>query len=1048
MPPPSDQNDLRNKILGMGEFSMRKSYYPVLQERIQELALYKTLLNEAHDAIGLVDLTTFRFVDLNNSGRKWFAASPDEPLPLLTAMFAPEISDEIQRWRQAIDNGGERVLRLTAKINDLGKNNSAIYADLNLSYVHYDNCDYAVAVLRDVTERRQAEINLRDSEQRYKGLVSSVPIGICVVAKRVIIEVNQRFCDIIGYTREELIGQSTAMLYLDDDTFRRTGPLITEIMKQNNDNNLLEMSWKRKDGRIIDSLITFSLLKEDDPEAGIIHSVMDITDRKQAEKALLASENTLKSIVNAAPVGIILAHNRIIKEVNPKLCEITGYSRNELLEETSRKFYLNDEQFESVGRQIYINNQPAGSAQQVNTQWRHKDGHIIDIAIYLTPHSGTEKISGTTFIIMDVTEQKKAEEALKASESKLKSIISAVPTGIGVVENRVFLEANTQMCELSGYSRDELLGQNSRMLYVSQEEYERVGKQFYSQFSKGANVIATDEVHWIRKDGTPIDVLMSLTPVDPNRPNGPVTFSLLDITARKKAEAALKTSEENLRITLNSIGDAVIASDCAGRITRLNPVAANLTGWNVEDAIGQPIEKVFSIINGESRAPLESPIHKVIETGQVQGLMENTVLVARDGREFNIADSGAPIRNDRGEITGMVLVFHDITRQYELEEKLRQAQKMESIGKLAGGVAHDFNNMLTGIMASADLLTRRIDPNNAGAATLVGIIRDSCQKAADLTQKLLAFARKAKLVSRPVEIHAAIGTAISLLERSIDRRIEIVSHFNAPQSTITGDPSQMANMFLNLGVNSRDAMPDGGVIMIETENIRLDSEQCKHFAFNLTPGTYLHIRFCDTGSGIPPEIINRIFEPFFTTKEVGKGSGLGLSAVYGAIQEHNGAIEVESSMGKGTSFDIYLPCSNSVAIVEQKTEAFPQGHGCILIIDDEELVRYTAKEIMEEIGFSVFMASDGLDGLEKYKAHQNEIDLVILDMIMPKMNGRECFVELRKLNPKVKVVISTGYISDRTTNAAYPDGAAGFIRKPFTISELHKEINRALAAKA
>jgi|GEM_PF-2104950 len=1163
-----EQNELRRKILGMGEFSLRKSYYPMLQERLRELELYKTLLNEANDAIGMVDLDSFRFVDLNNSARQWFAVSLDEPLPVLTELFDAAAVAVIRQWREALNAGGDRVLKLTTQLRLQEEGIPGEYADLNLSHVRCDDCDYAVAVLRDVTEQRTTYDALQESERRYKRLVSAVPSGICLIADRVMLEINQRMCEITGYERDELIGHTTRHLYASEADFLDYGQRILAMLDQR-EVGAIEMYLIRKDGRRIETLMTFSPLDRQNLHRGIVYSVLDITGRMQAEQALRESENKLKSIINVAPVGIILAVRRIIKEANPRLCEITGYSREELLERSSRIFYFSEadfdqagdclygsgplrhdatelrwrhkdghaidvvlslafidphdpdqgvtfaimditdrklseqarresenklksivdvapvgiilavdrtlketnprlceitgysreellnrnarflyfseEDFEKAGQLVY-SERPDRNANMVELRWRHKDGHPIEVMLYFNPLDAADWSQGTTFIVMDITDKKDAEEALRASERMMRSILSSVPSGIGVVQNRIFHEANQRFCEITGYSREELLGQNTRIVYWAEKDYLAVKEDMYPQIRSGDAV--TGETRWRHKDGRRLDILLSLTLVDPAQPDGMVTFTALDITEQKEAEAALRASEENLRTTLNSIGDAVIASDCSGRITRLNPVATTLTGWPIEEALGQPLEAVFRIVDSETRQPVESPIRKVLASGQVHGLSDHTLLLARDGREFHIADSGAPIRNSQGEIIGMVLVFHDTTRQYELEEKLRQSQKMESIGKLAGGVAHDFNNMLTGIMASADLLSRRIGDANPGAITLVGIIRDSCQKAADLTQKLLAFARKAKLVSRPVEIHAAVGTAVSLLERSIDRRIEIVPHFTAEHSTITGDPSQITNLFLNLGVNARDAMPDGGIIMIETDNLYLDRARCAAFAFNLTPGLYLHIRVRDTGCGIPPEILGHIFEPFFTTKEVGKGSGLGLSAVYGAVQEHNGAIEVESEPGNGTIFDIYFPCIDGVPSPPAEEEPLPRGSGCILIIDDEELVRYTAQEILEEIGFQVIPAMDGLDGLEKYRQHQTEVTLVILDMIMPRMNGQECFAELRKLNPSVKVIISTGYVSDRTTNAAYPDGAMGFIRKPFTITELHREISRVMALES
>ena len=919
MAKPSDgaspgKQTLRDKILGFGETSLRKSYYPVLMERRQELERYNTLLNEAGDAIGLLELPSLRLVDLNRTGRRLLAVSPDEPLPTLTDLVDQAAKEAIMAWAgRVIDGISSGLLISTALLYEYEREQTVV--ELSLSHSRFGESDYGVVMLRDITEL------------------------------------------------------------------------------------------------------------------------------KLAEQALRQSENKLKSIIGSAPVGIGVFQHRIFQEANLCLCEMTGYRRHELIGNNSAMLYLNREEYERYGQEMYSRILQSGIAT-AELKWRRKDGSPIDILLSLTPIEPTRPDGENTFTVLDITARKQAEHALRQSESKLKSIIGAAPAGIGVVIDRVFQEANQYLCDLTGYSREELLGCNSRMLYADEAGYRWVARSMYPRIVNGG--IATAELKWRRKDGSLIDVSLNLTPVDVADPVGAVTFTVLDITDRKRAEKALLSSEESLRITLDSIGDAVIATDCGGRVTMINPVAVALTGFKAEDAVGKPLTEVFRIVNAETRIAMDSPVEKVIGSGKVVGLANHTVLLSGNGKEYQIADSGAPIRNDNGEIVGVVLVFRDVSSQYEMEEKLRQSEKMESIGKLAGGIAHDFNNMLTGIMASADLLGRRIGQHDEGMKNLVGIIKDSCHKAADLTQKLLAFARKARLVSRPVDIHTAINDATALLERSIDRRIEIVRHFTAKRSTVNGDPSQLANVFLNLGVNSRDAMPDGGVIMIETDNVSMTAERSTPLG-NLAPGEYVHIRFIDNGCGIAAEHLARIFEPFFTTKEVGKGSGLGLSAVYGAIQEHGGGLEVESAVGDGTTFELYLPCVEVVEAAPPDEEEYsPPCSGCVLVIDDEDLVRFTAREILQDNGFEVILAVDGIDGIEKFRQFRDKIDLVILDMIMPRMNGRECYIELLKLNPGLKIIVSTGYISDRNTNEHFTDGVAGFIRKPFTITELTREINRVM----
>jgi PAS domain S-box-containing protein len=515
-----------------------------------------------------------------------------------------------------------------------------------------------------------------------------------------------------------------------------------------------------------------------------------------------------------------------------------------------------------------------------------------------------------------------------------------------------------------------------------------------------------------------------------------------DMTDYRKVLDALSQSEENLRITLNSIGDAVIATDRNGVITRINPVALELTGVTLPEAIGQPLNKIFIKVKSSERRNPEDLIFSNANIRHFAALDNHSILISKDRKEYHIAESSSPIKDDNGKIVGSVLTFRDITLEHELENKLFQSRKMESIGQLAGGIAHDFNNMLTGILASADLLQKKIDLNES-TERLVSIIIDSATRAANLTQKLLAFAQKGKLISQPTCVHEIIKNATTMLSSSIDKRIDIKMALDADNSCVSGDPGQLTNMLLNLGVNSRDAMPEGGRIFISTRNVNL-SESCPQCGFTgLTPGNYLKLQFSDTGCGIPAEIRDRIFDPFVTSKPIGSGTGMGLAAVYGTVKDHSGAIEIENSSDKGTTFNIYLPLAeqNNIADspkVRDRSIATPERQECVLIIEDEEVVRLTAAEILHELGYKVITACDGIDGIEKYQANQEQINAVILDMVMPRMNGRECFQHLKKINPDAKILISSGFTSEEAMRNLNIDNAAGFLKKPFTVAELYE----------
>lgn len=512
----------------------------------------------------------------------------------------------------------------------------------------------------------------------------------------------------------------------------------------------------------------------------------------------------------------------------------------------------------------------------------------------------------------------------------------------------------------------------------------------------------------------------------------------LSVEERLQAEEARARDAENLRITLNSIGDAVIATDGQGIIRRMNPVAESLTGWPDEEAVGRPLGEVFSIRNALTNEPCRNPVDQVLESGEVIALANHTVLSSRDGNEYQIADSGAPIRNAKGEIVGVVLVFRDVTEQYRLENQLRQSEKLQAVGQLAGGIAHDFNNMLGGIIGAADLLNRRVNLEPKDKEYL-GLITHAAQSAADLTQKLLDFSRKGKSTSTPVNVHDTIHEAVAILERSIDRRVSVEMDLKAESSCIVGDPAQLQNAILNLGINARDAMPEGGTLTISSENILLRQADCDACASEIEPGEYLQISVRDTGAGIEPKVLDRIFEPFFTTKEEGEGTGLGLAAVYGTVQEHRGDIQVWSEPDRGTVFRICLPVEEGEASSQSRGSVGVSDFTCdatVLLVDDESVMRITAGQLLEEMGCTVLIASDGDEGLELYREKGEEIDLVILDMVMPKRNGSETFRAIRQLNCEARVILASGFARQANMSDLFDEGLAGFLKKPFHFREL------------
>lgn len=392
----------------------------------------------------------------------------------------------------------------------------------------------------------------------------------------------------------------------------------------------------------------------------------------------------------------------------------------------------------------------------------------------------------------------------------------------------------------------------------------------------------------------------------------------------------------------------------------------------------------------------------------------------------------------------LLIVFLDVTEQKRMEEQIRQTQKMDVIGQLAGGIAHDFNNMLTAILGSAELMSRHLK-DNFEALQLLGTIQQAANHSAELTGQLLAFSRKGQKNFMQIRVDTAIHEAISLLERTVDKRITLETRLVAKSSTITGDPALLQNALLNLGLNARDAMPEGGVIMFATANVELDPWYCETSTFNLTPGEYVEVSVSDTGIGMSREVAERIFEPFFTTKGAGKGTGLGLAAVYNTAKEHHGCINVYSEAGMGTVFKLYLPLSSGEGTVSAASAGLVQGAGGgVLLVDDEPLIRNVGRDLLQNIGYRVYLAEDGEQALDVYARNRENISLVILDMIMPRMGGKETLERLMERYPDVRVLIASGFHQDGNVDMLLHLGAKGFIQKPYSWTELCKAVADAI----
>lgn len=511
---------------------------------------------------------------------------------------------------------------------------------------------------------------------------------------------------------------------------------------------------------------------------------------------------------------------------------------------------------------------------------------------------------------------------------------------------------------------------------------------------------------------------------------------------RSQTHDALVKSEKRIRTIIDTAPMAITSTDLNGIIISCNQATLDLHGYSHEsELIGK---KALDFIAPEDKKKAEENILVTIDKGATKGIEYN--VIGKENKIIPIKLSASVIKNENNEITGFLAMAQDISHSKQMESQLRQSEKMQAIGQLAGGVAHDFNNQLSGIVGYADLLSEELS-NNPELSNYANNILLASKRAADLTTQLLAFARKGQYLYETIDLNQIIDEVVNILKRTINKNIKISKIYETQTSTIMGDPSQIQNAFLNIALNARDAMPNGGELIISSSPVQLDEEYCSKCSYEIVPGNYIVMCATDNGEGMTKKIQKKMFEPFFTTKEQGKGSGMGLASVYGTIKNHGGAINVYSEPGHGTSMKIYLPQSR----VETNTTTQKPAHyntatkeAHVLIVDDEDLILEVATSMLEKCGYKVSKCSNSKDAIKIYRENWKSINIVLLDMVMPIMNGREIFIEMKKTNPQIRSILSSGYTINEEVQQILNLGVMGFIQKPYKKAALSQKVSEIL----
>ena len=511
--------------------------------------------------------------------------------------------------------------------------------------------------------------------------------------------------------------------------------------------------------------------------------------------------------------------------------------------------------------------------------------------------------------------------------------------------------------------------------------------------------------------------------------------SMQETISQRQSE--LLQEKERLQVTLRSIGDGFITTDTFGKVTMINKVAEQLTGWSQKDAKDSDITDVFHIIDATSRKVSQNPVKYALETSSIVELADNTILVSRDGNERLINDSAAPIFDENSQIIGVVLVFCDITDKSRMEKHLQQSQKMDAISTLAGGIAHDFNNMLSVITGNISTALSDLNPKHE-LFELLTETYDGARKAESLTQQLLTFSKGGEPIKKAMNINKLVQESATFVISGTKTRLKL--DFDKQLMPAEIDSGQINQVISNLVINANHAMPQGGTITIQTNNFFFDDQN----KFSLQAGRYIKISINDQGMGIHEKDIPHVFEPFYTTKD--KGNGLGLAISYSIIKKHGGHMSVKSSYGNGATFNIYLPASESAVVETVEKSISHQGQGNVLILDDQVSILKMVAKMLKTMGYNATCTTDGFQTIESYlKAFQsgNAFDLVILDLTIPGgIGGKQTILELLKIDPNVKAVVSSGYANDPIMANYQKFGFWGIAPKPYTKAQLAEILSR------
>jgi len=804
---------------------------------------------------------------------------------------------------------------------------------------------------------------------------------------------------------------------------------------------LFETRVRRADGSSMWVRASSSTEQDEQGRACVIGVIQDITAHKQAELSLRQRENQLReseelfrATFDHAHIGVTLVstEGRFLR-VNPALCRMLGYSAEELTQLGFNDVtYPEDQQ---VGTEILVQALAGGPAHgEFGKRYLHKAGHIVwaHVATALV----TADLGRRRFFVAHIEDVTR----LRLSEERFRTVFATVPAALSIThaDDGRFVDANREFERTFGWSKAELVGRTSVEVGIWRDQ--RVRAEGLQSIGSG-HLAEIRELMFHRRDGDKRTVRSAAQLVDFGSERLLVS-AFLDVTEQRRAEHERLSAEQRYRELVDGVRDIVFALDPSGAITSLNPAFESITGMARADWIGRRFDELVHPDDAErARAELQAATSEgAKDTRPVR-------IKAADGG-YRMGEINVAPRFEQGKLTSLFGIGRDISERVNLEERLRQAMKMEAIGVLAGGVTHDFNNILGVILGYTALLLPKVDTDDPRRAQLLEI-QASTEHAVGLTRQLMAFSRRQVLQPKVVDLNEVVSRMGSMLCRLIGDDVRLSVAPLLGRAWVFADPGQLEQVLMNLAVNAREAMPSGGMLSIEIRRIELDLAAAA--GLGLGPGSYLRLLVRDTGEGMDKATQARIFEPFFTTKALGRGTGLGLATVFGIVQQSGGQIAVESERGRGATFSVWLPYSAQGATLTPAPPAPPLvelgGGETILVVEDDGRMRALVNTILRNAGYLVLEAQSGGDALLIVEQHSGVVDLVLTDVVMPLMSGDQLVERLAKSWPTVRAVFMSGN-PDKGAEEGRRLGSAPFLQKPFRPEELLRVVKQALVGQA